>query len=182
MTSIFVAKLDYGITPEDLRSAFEQYGKVNKVTIATDKETGRSKGFAFVEMFQDEEAQEAIAGLDGSTMSGRQIAVKQAEDRSSGAGAPPRRDFSAEKRPYSPSGPAVREQEYKKLESTPEVRPENIIPADSFKLDPKKKEIKKKEKTKDLNDGRPRPHKMEAYKKSGKNNRFFGVDDDDEDF
>lgn len=179
MTSIFVAKLDYGITSEELRSAFEQYGKVNKVTIATDKETGRSKGFAFVEMFQDQEAQEAIAGLDGSTMSGRQIAVKQAEERSSGAGAPPRRDFSAEKKPYVSHGSSPRESEYKKLDSTPEIRPENIIPADSFKVEPKKKDLKKKEKPKELNDGRPRPQKMEAYKKSGKNNRFFDVDDDD---
>ena len=48
MTNIFVARLDYGVTQEDLKNAFEQFGKVNKVSLATDKETGKSKGFAFI--------------------------------------------------------------------------------------------------------------------------------------
>ena len=50
MTNIFVARLDYGVTQEELKSAFEQYGQVNKVSLAIDKETGKSKGFAFIEM------------------------------------------------------------------------------------------------------------------------------------
>jgi RNA recognition motif-containing protein len=65
MMNIFVARLDFGVSQEELRRVFEQYGKVNKVTIATDKETGKPKGFAFVEMFNDEEAQSAIKSLDG---------------------------------------------------------------------------------------------------------------------
>ena len=81
MMNIFVARLDFGVSQEELKRAFEQYGKVNKVTIATDKETGKPKGFAFIEMFNDEEAQNAIKSLDGFSFNGRQIAVKQAEDR-----------------------------------------------------------------------------------------------------
>ena len=50
MTNIFVARLDYGVTQEELKSTFEQYGQVNKVSLAIDKETGKSKGFAFIEM------------------------------------------------------------------------------------------------------------------------------------
>ncbi|MFN5909731.1 MAG: RNA recognition motif domain-containing protein, partial [Bacteroidota bacterium] len=81
MTSIFVAKLDFGVTSEDLKKAFQAYGTVLKATVAIDRETGRSRGFGFVEMAEREEAMSAIRGLDGSTMNGRQIAVKEAEQR-----------------------------------------------------------------------------------------------------
>ena len=99
MTNIFVARLDYGVTQEELKSAFEQYGQVNKVSLAIDKETGKSKGFAFIEMRNNEEAVAAIKGLDGQTMHGRQIAVKQAEDRSNGA---PKREFNnnSDRKPF----------------------------------------------------------------------------------
>ena len=55
MTSIFVAKLDFGVTKEQLTELFEEYGKVNKVNIPTDKDTGKPRGFAFVEMFDQKE-------------------------------------------------------------------------------------------------------------------------------
>jgi RNA recognition motif-containing protein len=81
MTSIFVAKLDFGIGNEDLKQAFARFGTVNKATVAMDRETGKSRGFGFVEMANAEEAQAAIQALDGSLLNGRPIAVKEAEQR-----------------------------------------------------------------------------------------------------
>ena len=76
MTSIFVAKLDFGIGNDELRQAFARFGTVLKATVATDRETGKSRGFGFVEMANAEEAREAIKALDGSLLNGRPIAVK----------------------------------------------------------------------------------------------------------
>src|SRR5690554_3986697 len=98
MTNIFVARLDYGVSQDDLQNAFAAYGQVNKVSLAMDRETGKSKGFAFVEMNNDEEAQAAIQGLNGSTMNGREIAVKEADKKEDNR---LKRDFSAEKKPFS---------------------------------------------------------------------------------
>ena len=81
MTSIFVAKLDFGVTNEQLRQLFEQHGSVIKVNVATDRETGKSRGFAFVEMANREEAMNAINSLNGHMINGRDIAVKEAEQR-----------------------------------------------------------------------------------------------------
>ncbi len=76
--NIFVAKLSYGTTSDELRDLFEQYGDIDSVKIIMDRETGRSKGYGFVEMPNDQEAKEAIAELNDSTLDGRQIVVKQA--------------------------------------------------------------------------------------------------------
>ena len=84
MTSIFVAKLDFGVDNTQLKTIFEEYGTVLKATVATDRETGKSRGFGFVEMANDDEAQNAIQALDNSLVNGRSISVKQAEDRGSG--------------------------------------------------------------------------------------------------
>ena len=182
MTNIFVAKLDYGVTQEDLKSEFGKFGKVNKVSIAMDKETGKSKGFAFIEMFDEDEANQAIEALDGLTLSGRQIAVKKADDRSSsprgdsrGTDSRPKRDFSSERKPFEkrpePSFPR------------PDLddKPVFVIPeTDKFKSAPKKVALKKNEGGKSTSDGKPKQQKMEAYKKSGKNNRYFDIDDDDD--
>jgi RNA recognition motif-containing protein len=84
--NIFVAKLDYGTQSDELREVFEQYGTVESANVITDRETGRSKGFAFVEMPDDSAAEAAIAALDGSTLGGRQIAVKKAEPRENRGG------------------------------------------------------------------------------------------------
>ena len=78
MTSIFVAKLDFGVTSEDLKKAFQEYGAVLKATVATDRETGRSKGFAFVEMSSDGEAQAAIDKFNGQDFEGRRLTVNEA--------------------------------------------------------------------------------------------------------
>ena len=79
--NIFVAKLDYSTTEFDLRELFEQYGTVDSVKIITDRDTGRSKGFGFVEMPDDEEAYAAINGLNELKVGDFNIAVKKAEPR-----------------------------------------------------------------------------------------------------
>ncbi len=79
--NIFVAKLDYETEEPDLRGIFEDYGEVDSVKIIMDKYTGRSKGFGFVEMASDEEAQSAINALNGFELDGRNIVVKKAEPR-----------------------------------------------------------------------------------------------------
>jgi RNA recognition motif-containing protein len=81
MTSIFVAKLDFNITNEQLKQAFQAYGTVLKATVATDRETGKSRGFGFVEMANRDQALTAIKELDGSLLNGRPIAVKEADQR-----------------------------------------------------------------------------------------------------
>ena len=87
--NIYVGNLAYGTTEEDLRSIFSAFGDVSKVSIIKDKETGRSKGFGFVEMPDDSEAQSAINALNDSDLDGRTIVVSKAqprEDRNSGGG------------------------------------------------------------------------------------------------
>lgn len=87
--NIFVAKLDYNTSSDDLRDAFEAYGDVDSAKVVMDRETGRSKGFGFVEMPNDDEGQNAIDGLNESELDGRTIVVKKAtpkEDRGSGGG------------------------------------------------------------------------------------------------
>lgn len=81
--NIFVAKLNYATVEEDLRAAFEQFGEVSSCSIAFDKMTGRSKGFGFVEMDNDEEAERAIDALNETELDGRTIVVKKAEPRES---------------------------------------------------------------------------------------------------
>lgn len=79
--NIFVAKLNFDTEEATLRQAFEGYGEVDSVKIIQDKFSGRSKGFGFVEMPNDEEAQAAIDGLNDQEFDGRTIVVKKAEPR-----------------------------------------------------------------------------------------------------
>jgi RNA recognition motif-containing protein len=78
---IFVAKLNFNTQSDELRSAFEQFGEVSSAAVVTDQETGRSKGFAFVEMPNDDEAWNAIEALDNADLDGYTIVVKKAEGR-----------------------------------------------------------------------------------------------------
>ncbi|MFQ5445733.1 MAG: RNA recognition motif domain-containing protein [Saprospiraceae bacterium] len=84
--NIFVAKLNYDTHEDDLRAAFEEFGEVSSANIIMDKFSGRSKGFGFVEMPNDEEAQAAINELNDSEMDGRTIVVKKAEPRENRGG------------------------------------------------------------------------------------------------
>ena len=82
--NIFVGSLPFSIEEADLRESFEAYGAVDSVKIITDKFTGRSKGFGFVEMPDDEEAQKAINELNGATVQGRAIVVNKSEPKPEG--------------------------------------------------------------------------------------------------
>ncbi|MEM6630301.1 MAG: RNA-binding protein [Bacteroidota bacterium] len=79
--NIFVARLNFDTIEADLEEAFREFGAVDSVKIITDKFTGKSKGFGFVEMPNDDEAQEAINALNETNMDGRTIVVKKAEPR-----------------------------------------------------------------------------------------------------
>ena len=81
--SIYVGNLNYEVTPEDLQEVFGEYGSVKRVHLPTDRETGRKRGFGFVEMNTDEEETEAINTLDGAEWMGRTIRVNKARPRES---------------------------------------------------------------------------------------------------
>jgi cold-inducible RNA-binding protein len=79
--NIFVGNLDFNATEEAVRSLFERYGAVNSARIMTDRETGRSRGFAFVEMEHETEADQAISALNGYTLDGRALNVNEARPK-----------------------------------------------------------------------------------------------------
>ena len=78
MKKLYVGNLPYSTTEGDLRETFEQFGTVESSKIITDRETGRSKGFGFVEMGTEDEAQAALDGLNGTSVGGRTIRVDKA--------------------------------------------------------------------------------------------------------
>jgi RNA recognition motif-containing protein len=79
--NIYVGNLSYKLNEDDLRQVFEEYGEITSVKIIKDKYSGRSKGFAFVEMAEDEEAKAAINELNGTEHDGRKIVVNEARPR-----------------------------------------------------------------------------------------------------
>lgn len=81
MKNIFVGNLSFQTTEADLRTAFEAFGAVSRVSIMTDRDTGRSRGFGFVEMNNDQEGDNAIAALNGSEIDGRTLNVNVARPR-----------------------------------------------------------------------------------------------------
>ena len=81
MTNIFVGNLSFDATEHEVRSLFEQYGSVERVSLMTDRETGRARGFGFVEMTVGAEAEQAIAGLNGHDLGGRALNVNEARPR-----------------------------------------------------------------------------------------------------
>ena len=83
---IYVGNLPWSATEQDLRTLFEPHGSVDSVNVITDRETGRSRGFAFVEMGDATSVQNAIRTLDGSDMGGRPLRVNEAEDKPRGGG------------------------------------------------------------------------------------------------
>ena len=94
--NIYVGNLSYEVTEEDLRQAFEGFGRVESVTIVKDRYSGESRGFGFVEMSSRAEAQSAIDGLNGKELKGRTISVSEARPRSERGG----RGRSGWRRPY----------------------------------------------------------------------------------
>ena len=79
--NIFVGNLAFTTTEHDLRQLFETYGTVDAVRIMLDRDTGRSRGFGFVEMSDRHAAQDAIAGLNGTTLAGRTLTINEARPR-----------------------------------------------------------------------------------------------------
>lgn len=89
MKNIFVGNLSFNTNEDELRQAFEAYGQVERVSILTDRDTGRSRGFGFVEMINAEDGEKAIAALNGAQLGGRTINVNEARpkaERASGGG------------------------------------------------------------------------------------------------
>ena len=82
--NIFVAKLNFKTKREDLEKAFAAYGQVTSAKIVRDRDTGRSKGYGFVEMPNNDEANRAIDGLNNSQLDGREIVVKPANPKTTG--------------------------------------------------------------------------------------------------
>jgi len=88
MVNIYVGNLSYNTTEDDLRTMFEAHGKVDRASVVTDRMTGRSKGFGFVEMPNDTEARAAISTLNDKDMDGRKLLVNEARPKAER----PRRD------------------------------------------------------------------------------------------
>jgi len=84
--NIFVGNLSFNTNEDELRQAFESYGQVERVSILTDRDTGRSRGFGFVEMNSDEDGEKAIAALNGSQIGGRTINVNEARPKAERGG------------------------------------------------------------------------------------------------
>ncbi len=81
--NIYVGNLSYKVSDQDLKEVFEEFGEVNSTKVIKDRDTGRSKGFAFVEMENEDDAQAAIEELDGSEIDGRVVKVNKARPKES---------------------------------------------------------------------------------------------------
>ncbi|MGA2770700.1 MAG: RNA-binding protein [Bryobacteraceae bacterium] len=81
MKNIFVGNLSFGATEDAVRSMFEAYGTVDRVSVVTDRETGRARGFGFVEMSVNDEAERAIAALNGRELDGRALNINEARPK-----------------------------------------------------------------------------------------------------
>lgn len=89
MKNVYVGNMSFETTESDLRSLFEPFGEITRIHVVTDRDTGRARGFAFVEMTNDEEAVKAIAALNGKEVNGRALNVNEARpkpERSGGGG------------------------------------------------------------------------------------------------
>jgi cold-inducible RNA-binding protein len=89
--NIFVGNLNFSATEESIRSLFQPYGAIERVSLATDRDSGRFRGFAFVEMTNPEEGDRAIEALNGQDMGGRSLNVNEAHPKTNGGGARERR-------------------------------------------------------------------------------------------
>src|SRR4051794_35653863 len=82
MKNIFVGNLDFAATESSIRALFEQYGTVQRVNVVTDRDSGRSRGFAFVELNDSTEGDRAIAALNGTSLEGRALNINEARPKS----------------------------------------------------------------------------------------------------
>src|ERR1043166_911983 len=88
MKNLFVGNMSFQTAEADLRALFAPFGEITRVHVAKDRETGRARGFAFVEMPNDEEAAKAIAALDGKELGGRNLKINEARPKAAGGGGP----------------------------------------------------------------------------------------------
>ena len=86
MKNIFVGNLDFNTSEDDLRQMFQAHGQVDRVSIMTDRDTGRSRGFGFVEMSSSEEGDKAIAAINGTQLGGRTLNVNEARPKAERTG------------------------------------------------------------------------------------------------
>lgn len=86
MKKLFVGNIPHSTTEAELRTFFEPHGKVDQVSVVTDRDTGRSRGFAFVEMADSGEAEKAIAALNGKELGGRTLNINEARPKTAGGG------------------------------------------------------------------------------------------------
>lgn len=98
MKNIFVGNLDFGATESAVRALFEPYGNVDRVHMVTDRDSGRSRGFAFVEMSDSAQADQAIAALNGAQLDGRALNVNEARPKPEGGSRGGGGGFSRERR------------------------------------------------------------------------------------
>jgi RNA recognition motif-containing protein len=90
MKNLFVGNMSFHTTEAELSELFKPYGQVTRVHLVMDRETGRARGFAFVEMPNDDEAAKAIAALDGKELGGRNLKINEARPKAAGGGGGPR--------------------------------------------------------------------------------------------
>jgi len=90
MKNLFVGNMSFQTTAADLRALFEPFGQLARVHVATDRETGKARGFGFVEMVNDADAAKAIAALDGKDVGGRNLKVNEARPKEAGGPRGPR--------------------------------------------------------------------------------------------
>lgn len=102
--NIYVGNLPYNMEEGELKGAFEAFGQVESARIVMDRETGRSRGFGFVDMTVDSEAQAAIDELNGSELGGRKMIVNEARPRQSGGGGRPGGGFRRDRGPRGDRG------------------------------------------------------------------------------
>jgi len=86
MKNLFVGNMSFQTTESELRALFEQFGQVDRVNVVTDRDTGRARGFAFVEMADDQAAANAITALNGKEVNGRALNVNEARPKTEGRG------------------------------------------------------------------------------------------------
>jgi RNA recognition motif-containing protein len=86
MKNIYVGNLDFKVTEDELRQAFSAYGQVDNVTLLKDRDTGQPRGFGFVEMTNDEEAEKAISAMNGYQLGARALSVNEARPKTGGGG------------------------------------------------------------------------------------------------
>lgn len=125
MTNIFIANLDFGITSEDLRATFSQFGNVSYAHVVYEPETKRSKGFGYIEMDDTDQAIAAIQALNGLEVNGRSLDVKIASPKGN---RPPKKEAPAPKKEYTPPKNELRtKQSESYANEKPEKKPERVM-------------------------------------------------------